>query len=352
MKPAYRMFKRKDRPNYYIQNNSTREQYCLGTSDKIEAKRLLDAKNLGNQSAALNLQLGKTFIAHADPKMATRTWQDAISELCTHGKEISQARCARAFKVTAFDTIRNKSMIETNGEDLKAVLKRGGSIANHYLRRLHNLALGNGWIHWHIIPPKQWPKAEKQPKRAITIDEHHKIIAAEKNNEERRNYYEMLWIVGAAQTDCALLTAENINWETLVLSYERAKTGQPAFLKIGYSLKGLLEKLPKQGFLFPKIAATNNKDRSAEFYRRCRLLGIKGISLHSYRYSWAERAYTQGYEQRYAQAALGHKNKAVHHAYAKRAIVICPALENVEDLTARLVPKEEQIGDEAIGLSA
>ncbi|MGA2868423.1 MAG: hypothetical protein ABSF34_04580 [Verrucomicrobiota bacterium] len=79
MKPAYRMFKRKDRPNYYIQNNSTREQYCLGTSDKIEAKRLLDAKNLGNQSAALNLQLGKTFIAHADPKMATRTWQGGIA---------------------------------------------------------------------------------------------------------------------------------------------------------------------------------------------------------------------------------------------------------------------------------
>jgi integrase len=352
MKTAYRMFKRKDRPNYYIQNNSTREQHCLGTSDKIQAKRLLDAKNQENQSAALNLQLGKTYIAHADPKMATRIWQEAINELCTHGKEVSQKRCTRAFDSTAFDIIRNKSIVGTTSDDLKVVLRRGGAIANHYLRRLHNIALGNGWIQWHIIPPKQWPKAEKQPKRAITIDEHQKIIGAEKNNEERRQYYEMLWLVGAAQTDCALLTAENINWETLILSYERSKTGQMAFLRIGKSLQALLEKLPKLGFLFPKIAATNNKDRSAEFYRRCRLLGIKGISLHSYRYAWAERAYTQGYEQRYAQAALGHKNKAVHDAYAKRAVVICPPLENVEELTARLVPKEEQIVEETIGLSA
>jgi integrase len=351
MKPAYRMFKRKDRPNYYIQNNSTREQHCLGTSDKIEAKRLLDIKNQKNQSAALNLLLGKAYIAHADPKMATRKWQEAINELCTHGKEVSQARCARAFKATAFDIIRNKSIIETTSEDLKVVLRRGGSIANHYLRRLHNLALGNGWIQWHVIPPKQWPKAEKQPKRAITTDEHQKIIAAEKN-EERRHYYEMLWTIGAAQTDCAMLSDKNINWETLVLSYERAKTGRTSSLEIGNSLRALLEKLPKQGFLFPKIAATNNKDRSAEFYRRCRLLGIKGVSLHSYRYSWAEHAYVSGYKERYAFAALGHKNRAVHYAYAKGAQVVCPPLERKEYTATQTVAKVELTEGEAMELSA
>jgi hypothetical protein len=203
MKKAYRMFKRRNRPNYYIQNNSTREQRCLGTSDINEAQRLLDAANQARQAPALNMQLGKAYISHADPKMATRTWQEAMIELSSHGKEVSQKRCKRELDAKAFDIIRVKPIIETTSEDLKAVLKRGGAAANNYLRRLHNLALGNGWIQWHIIAPKQWTKPEKKPKRAITVEEHGKIIAAEQNIE-RRHYYEMLWLVGAAQTDCAL----------------------------------------------------------------------------------------------------------------------------------------------------
>lgn len=187
------MFKRKGRANYYIENNATGEQHCLGTSDESEAQRLLDAKNQERQAPALNMQLGKAYIMHADPKMATRTWQEAINEMSSHGQEVSQARYAREFKSSAYSIIRNKPIIETTSEDLKAVLKRGGAQTNNYLRRLHNLALGNGWIQWHIIHPKQWPKHIKKPKRAITIEEHKKIIAAEQN-EERRHCYEMLWL--------------------------------------------------------------------------------------------------------------------------------------------------------------
>ena len=123
-----------------------------------------------------------------------------MNELGSHGKESSQERCKRELKSKAFDIIRNKIIIETTGEDLRAVLKRGGAATNNYLRRLHNLALGNGWIHWNIIPPKQWEKPVKTPKRGITTEEHNRIIAAEQN-EERRHYYQMLWLIGAAQTD-------------------------------------------------------------------------------------------------------------------------------------------------------
>jgi integrase len=51
---------------------------------------------------------------------------------------------------------------------------------------------------------------------------------------------------------------------------------------------------------------------------RCRQLGVQGVTLHSYRYAWAERAKTAGYPERFAQEALGHNSKAVHRAYAKR----------------------------------
>ena len=66
MKKAYRMFKRKNRPNYFIQNNATREQRCLGTSDQDEAQRVLDAANQARQAPALNTSGPK----HGKAKMA------------------------------------------------------------------------------------------------------------------------------------------------------------------------------------------------------------------------------------------------------------------------------------------
>ncbi|MGA2242130.1 MAG: hypothetical protein ABSH11_08835 [Verrucomicrobiota bacterium] len=62
----------------------------------------------------------------------------------------------------------------------------------------------------------------------------------------------------------------------------------------------------------------------------CRQLGITGVTLHSYRYAWAERAKTVGYPERFAQEALGHNSKAVHRAYAKRALMKIPSLEDYE----------------------
>jgi hypothetical protein len=59
-------------------------------------------------------------------------------------------------------------------------------------------------------------------------------------------------------------------------------------------------------------------------------LKIKGVTLHSYRYAWAERAKTCGYPERFAQEALGHNSKAVHRAYAKNAQVVIPTLESYE----------------------
>ena len=61
------------------------------------------------------------------------------------------------------------------------------------------------------------------------------------------------------------------------------------------------------------------------------MVGIKGISLHSYRYALAERAKTCGYPERFAQVALGHNSRAVHQAYARGASVVCPPLEEFED---------------------
>ena len=54
------------------------------------------------------------------------------------------------------------------------------------------------------------------------------------------------------------------------------------------------------------------------------------MSLHSYRYAWAERALKCGYPERFAQQALGHNSKAVHHAYSRNAEVTVPSLDDWE----------------------
>ena len=72
------------------------------------------------------------------------------------------------------------------------------------------------------------------------------------------------------------------------------------------------------------------RDRATEFRQRVMGLGIKGISLHSYRYAWAERALKCGYPERFAQQALGHNSEAVHHAYSKHAEVTVPSLDDWE----------------------
>ena len=54
------------------------------------------------------------------------------------------------------------------------------------------------------------------------------------------------------------------------------------------------------------------------------------MSLHSYRYAWAERALKCGFPERSAQQALGHNSKAVHRAYAKHAEVTVPSLADWE----------------------
>ena len=99
---------------------------------------------------------------------------------------------------------------------------------------------------------------------------------------------------------------------------------------LGSDALNLFKDLPSEGTLFPYLSRVRAGDRATEFKQRCKQLKILGVTLHSYRYAWAERAKTAGYPERFAQEALGHNSKAVHRAYAKRALVKIPSLEEYE----------------------
>jgi hypothetical protein len=276
------------------------------------------------------------------PILAKRAWPKIRSQskraitaeehAAVIASEKNPERCARGFRSKAYDPIRNKPLVQTTGANLLAIIHTNGNCVAHYLRRLHNLALDLDWLPWPVLAKRAWPKIRSQSKRAITAEEHGAVIASEKN-AERRAYYELLYETGAAQTDAANLTAEDIDWQNGVLVYRRKKLGpfsEPCRLTIGKKLRALLNVLPSSGDLFPNIKRTSANHRSAEFRRRCRVAGITGISLHSYRHAWAQRAKACGYPQRFAQEALGHSSRAIHEAYARGALVICPPLEDYE----------------------
>ena len=84
-------------------------------------------------------------------------------------------------------------------------------------------------------------------------------------------------------------------------------------------------------------------DRATEFKQRCDGLGISGVSLHSYRYAWAERAKKAGYPERFAQEALGHNSKAIHRAYARRAQVELPPLSEFERMRTKFAEMSKTI---------
>ena len=90
------------------------------------------------------------------------------------------------------------------------------------------------------------------------------------------------------------------------------KTGELAFVHFGEQVDKILRSLPTDGPLFPYLRRVRAADRATEFKQRCETVGVRGVTLHSYRYAWAERAKKAGYPERLAQIALGHNSKAVH----------------------------------------
>lgn len=340
MKRAYGLFLRKGW--YYSEHFSTGKQTSLRTKDRTEAERFLAAKNDAANSSAFATELGRIYMGAADPQATSRTWADVISVATKRGRESTRSRAERAYASRDFDGIREKPVIETQAGDFMLAMGGGRSATVHYLKMLHSLAMEMGWLGGrHVLPPRAWPKIKPaKPRRGITEEEHARLLASERC-PERLAYYSLLWEIGASQWDAANLSASNVNWQARTLVYFRQKTGEQACLRIGGRLEAIIRQLPGGRWWFPMLSQWSSERRSIEFHRRCKVANVFGVSLHSYRYAWAERAYAAGYPERYAQAALGHSSNAVHHAYAKGAKVLCPPLEDYEGKIVPLMAQAE-----------
>jgi integrase len=314
---------------FYCEDTTTGKRTSLFTKDEEEAERLVHAKNESERNPQLNRAIGMAYLSGTDPESVTRTWQDVMNDIIKDKAGSTLNRYHTALKDPAFELIADRVLVETQPAEFLKVLRVCTVSTNVYLRRLQNHAVDMDWLPKRVLPKKLFPKIKHKDQRGITWDEHSRIIARE-GNEERRDFYELCWYLGGSQSDIASLHGEDIDYKRCAFAYGRKKTTALGGMRIGPRAWEVILRRPRTGPLFPYLITVREADRATEFKQRCEGLNIQGVTLHSYRYGWAERSADAGYPERYAQRALGQNSRIVHRAYAKKAQKELPSLEEYE----------------------
>jgi hypothetical protein len=320
---------------FYLEDRTTGKQESLRTKDRGAAKQVAAARNQAAAQPTLNTVMAKAYLQAKSPEMMTRTWLEVMRDMEAAYTGSSLHRWKKHVRSEPFRLLYGLTLLATESDHFLRVLRhpRAGSSANKALRILQNRALDLGWLLTPVLSKRAWPKIQPKPKRAIKPEEHARLIETEWD-QEWRDYLEMLWEVGGSQTDMANLHADNVQAFQHRVVYQRMKlrgrTTEKAALVIGERLAALLARRPKEGWLFPKLHERTETVRASRFRKRCLGLGIKGVSLHSYRYAWAQRAKIAGMPAREAMSHLGHKSRAVHFAYCEGAEIVTLPLEYYE----------------------
>jgi integrase len=276
MKSRFRLIRRGTRGGtFYCVDSQTGKRTSLKTADEDEARQLVECRNQAIRESAMNLQKAQIYLQHGDPALASRTRQDVMTQMLSMRTGENQARWDRGIREKAFDLLRHRKLTETNGEHLLATMKAGSVSTNIYLRRIHNFALNMHWLPWPVLPKALWPKLQHREKRAITAEEHQKIIARE-HNPSIRAYYELLWHLGGAQSDVANLKAENIDWKDRTIAYCRKKTDVMSLISFGDGVAAILKTLSQDGQLFPALARIPYNHRAKMFIKRLAMASGSG----------------------------------------------------------------------------
>ena len=83
-----------------------------------QRSRRRTAHNESECQPHFNLSLARVYLNGADPKLATRTWQDVMDDIVAKKKDETLRRWETAIKDKNFDCIRKLSVCETRPEHL------------------------------------------------------------------------------------------------------------------------------------------------------------------------------------------------------------------------------------------
>jgi len=112
MKKAFRIFPRNGM--YYSEDTETGKQKSLHTRDRDDAQRLVNAQNEAAKNPAfLNLQIGRVYIAAADPQSATRTWKNVYDAVLPTVKGPTLERWEKVEKDPALSGLWSIRVLET-----------------------------------------------------------------------------------------------------------------------------------------------------------------------------------------------------------------------------------------------
>lgn len=352
MQDRYWMFRRSNGV-FYVEDKQTGKQTSLRTKDITTAKRLFTGTNQAAEQPEMNMAMAKVYLSFKAKDMLLRTWDDVMKEmeLAYHGSTLQRWR--RQMCSVPFQELRKLKLLDTEVRHFHEVLRhpRAGSAAHKWLRIVHNRALDLGWLPVPVCTRRLWPKIPVRKTEALTEEQHRCLVEVQKDDEFRL-YLQVLWETGGSQTDIACLHRDNIDMANRRLIFTRGKLkkiskGNVAIV-IGKGLGRILAQLPQKGPLFPKLSTQTDQVRASRFRKRCDKLGFKDISLHSYRYAWAQRAKSYGMPLREAMAHLGHGSKAIHQAYSEKAEVVTFPLEYYEMVKRK---KEKELQKQMAGLN-
>ena len=133
----------------------------------------------------LNLQLAKAYLAGTDAEMPKRTWQHALEVLTETKRGANKERWKRVARIGHFHCCGRADRGNRGRALVLKVLRIGTVSTNVYLRRLYNFCVDMNWLPWPIVPKRQWPTVRFQEKRAITWEEHSRIVERKRIPSER-----------------------------------------------------------------------------------------------------------------------------------------------------------------------
>ena len=276
MKKRYVVVQRGDRGGMcYCKDTDTDARVSLETKDRKAAERLVRHQNEALEHPHINQRIGLAYLSGADPELAKRTWGFVMEDIIKDKQGPTHKRYLTAVKDPAYKILKNKPLVTTLPGELLAVLRAGTICTNVYLRRFQNHAVNMGWLPVPILPKKKFPKVKHKDQRAITWEEHCRIVARE-TNPERRDFYELCWYFGGSQSDIASLHAEDLDYALPGFSYARLKTSNLRGCRIGPKAWEVILRRPRTGPLFPYLITVREADRATEFKQRCAGLGIQG----------------------------------------------------------------------------
>lgn len=101
---------------FYLKNKVTGAQTSLKTRDKHEAQRILQAHSETKSQPHFNLSLARVYLNGADPKLATRTWQEVMENIAAKKTDETLRRWETAIKDKNFDCIHHLCVAKTRPE--------------------------------------------------------------------------------------------------------------------------------------------------------------------------------------------------------------------------------------------